>query len=384
MRGILLIFFTLVINVSVAQNIPYARKIIDTLTSSHFWGRSYANEGLSKAANFIAKEFQLHGLTPVEGKSFLQQFPLSLNIFPGKMNLEINGRSLVPGKDFIISPESKGIKAKLKLGPKDSVTFVDADARVYLKLADKLTWSVSTHTADYTSLIVNKSSLNADPQTVKLNIENRFVSNFPSYNVCGIVKGTVNPDSLIVISAHYDHLGGMGSETYFPGANDNASGIALLLDLASYYAQNPAKYSIAFLCFSAEEAGLIGSKYFSENPLFELNKVRFLINADIVGTGEEGITVVNATEFKNEFALLNKLNDDIQGFAKVYSRGKAANSDHYWFTQKGVPSFFIYTMGGIRAYHDIYDKPDTLPLTGYDNLFRLIVRFNEGLMNGMH
>jgi aminopeptidase YwaD len=185
---------------------------------------------------------------------------------------------------------------------------------------------------------------------------------------------------MIVITAHYDHLGGMGNNTYFPGANDNASGVALMLRLAKFYAANPQKYSLVFIAFSGEEAGLLGSKYFTEHPLVDLKKIRFLINTDLAGTGEEGITVVNATQYKKEFALLNQINEEFRYLVKINSRGKAANSDHYWFSEKGVPSFFIYTMGGIRAYHDIYDRAETLPLTEHDDLFRLITRFNQSLM----
>jgi Zn-dependent M28 family amino/carboxypeptidase len=172
----------------------------------------------------------------------------------------------------------------------------------------------------------------------------------------------------------------MGGSTYFPGANDNASGVAMLLNLAKYYAANPPAYSVAFIAFAGEEAGLIGSKYFTENPLLALSSIRFLINVDLVGTGEEGITVVNASEFAKEFDLLNKINDSQQLITKINARGKAANSDHYWFTEKGVPAFFIYTLGGIAAYHDVMDKAETLPLTEYSDLFRLIVGFNNCLM----
>ncbi|WP_235207325.1 M28 family metallopeptidase [Pedobacter sp. V48] len=185
----------------------------------------------------------------------------------------------------------------------------------------------------------------------------------------------------MVITAHYDHLGGMGNKTYFPGANDNASGISFLLSLAKYYAANPQPYTMAFICFAGEEAGLLGSKYFTEHSLLALQKIRFLINVDMVGTGETGITVVNATIHQKEFSLLNQLNDKNKYLKKINSRGKAANSDHYFFTEKNVPAFFIYTTGGINAYHDIYDRPKTLPLTEYQDLFRLFVDFNAALMN---
>ena len=60
---------------------------------------------------------------------------------------------------------------------------------------------------------------------------------------------------------------------------------------------------------------------------------------------------------------------------KIKKRGKAAISDHYPFTEAGVPCFYIYTMGGIQAYHDVYDVPETLPLTEFEDLFKLLTDF---------
>ncbi|HAZ92865.1 MAG TPA: aminopeptidase, partial [Chitinophagaceae bacterium] len=151
--------------------------------------------------------------------------------------------------------------------------------------------------------------------------------------------------------------------------------------LARYYAQNPQPYSMAFIAFAGEEAGLIGSKYFTENPLVPLTSIRFLLNTDLAGTGTNGITVVNATEFPKEFAWMNQVNDENKLLVKINSRGKAANSDHYFFTEKGVPSFFFYTLGGVTAYHDIYDRAEALPLNEFEDLFKLIVLFNNKLMS---
>ncbi|MEP7375641.1 MAG: M28 family peptidase [Chitinophagaceae bacterium] len=364
-----------------SQDIGFGRKIVDTLTSSSFWGRGYTNDGMSKAANFIVGQFQSYGLKPLQGNDFLQPFYYPANTFPGKMEISINGKDLVPGKDFIVSPESKGVKGKGNLEQADSVQFINRQNRVIVKLEDKLTWSVAPEEADFTVIQVNKKSLSEPPGSFKVNIENELVKKFKAANVCGIVKGTAKPDSIIFITAHYDHLGGMGKTTYFPGANDNASGISLLLNLAHYYAVNPQPYSIGFICFAGEEAGLIGSKYFTENPLVPLKNIRFLINTDLAGTGDEGITIVNATEFPKEFAMMNEVNAEGKLLVKINSRGKAANSDHYFFTEKGVPAFFFYTMGGIKAYHDVFDKAETLPLNEHEDLFKLVVGFNNKLMN---
>jgi Zn-dependent M28 family amino/carboxypeptidase len=178
---------------------------------------------------------------------------------------------------------------------------------------------------------------------------------------------------MVVFSAHYDHLGSLGKDAIFYGANDNASGISMLLEMAAYYQQNPPPFTVVFMAFGGEEIGLLGSKYFVENPLFDLEKIKLLINLDLVGTGNEGLGVVNATIFPQQYAIFATINTKNNYFPKIIKRGKAANSDHYFFTEKNVPSFFIYAMGGIQAYHDTDDKAETLPLTKYSELFKLLI-----------
>ena len=363
-----------------SQDSAFSRKMVDTLTSPYFWGRGYTNDGMKKAADFIAGQFKLYGLNPMDNKSFFQKFSYPANTFPGKMELTINGKSLLPGNDFIVGPEDKGLKAKGSLIKKDSADFINEENKFIVHLSDKLTWSVSSEVANYTLIEIDKKSFAGEPTQFTVNIENKLVDNFKAANVCAVVKGTLIPDSFIFITAHYDHLGGMGKDTYFPGANDNASGVSLLLNLAHYYASHPQKYTIGFICFAGEEAGLIGSKYFTENPLVPLKNIRFLLNTDLAGTGEEGITVVNATEYPTEFAWMNAVNDNGKFLVKINPRGKAAISDHYYFSEKSVPAFFFYTLGGIKAYHDVFDKAQTLPLNEQEDLFKLIVKFNEKLM----
>lgn len=381
MKKLLIISLWLITANCFAQDLKYARKTLNTLTSKDFWGRGYTKNGMAKAADFIQSEFKSFGLLPMNGDNFKQDFIFSVNTFPGKMELIIDGKKLSPGKDFIVQQASVGVKAKADLEQKDSVNFLAASSRILVTLEDKLTWSVSQKVEDYTQILVKRSVLSSIPKSIAVDIENQFIPDFRAANIAGFVKGTTKPDSVIVITAHYDHLGGMGNDTFFPGANDNGSGVSFLLSLAKYYAKNPQKYSIAFICFAAEEAGILGSKYFTENPLIPLEKIRFLINVDMVGTGETGATVVNATQYPKEFKLLTELNETGKFLVKINPRGKAANSDHYFFTEKGVPAFFMYTQGGISAYHDVFDQQETLPFTVYENLFKLFVGFNNSLMN---
>jgi Zn-dependent M28 family amino/carboxypeptidase len=170
----------------------------------------------------------------------------------------------------------------------------------------------------------------------------------------------------------------MGADVYFPGANDNASGTAMIIDLARYYSdpENQPDYSIVFMAFGAEEAGLLGSSYYANNPLFPLNNIKFLINLDMVGSGSEGIKIVNGTIFKEEFDRMVKINDEYNFVSSINERGEAANSDHFPFYEIGVPSIFIYTLGDeCKEYHNIYDVSENVPLTEYEDLFRLLTIF---------
>ena len=196
-----------------------------------------------------------------------------------------------------------------------------------------------------------------------------------SQNVIAMLPARHKTDSCIVLAAHYDHLGTQGS-IFFPGANDNASGIATLLNLASYFQQHPLEHTnLVFIAFSGEEAGLIGSKYFVDHPLVPLKHMKFLINMDLMGNGTEGMMAVGGAEFVEDFKLLQTLNQELKTLPSISSRGNAPNSDHYFFLKNGVKGFFLYTMGGPSDYHDIYDTPKNLLLSKHDEILKLLQTF---------
>jgi hypothetical protein len=172
----------------------------------------------------------------------------------------------------------------------------------------------------------------------------------------------------------------MGQATYFPGANDNASGNAMLLALAEKFKASPLKkYNILFIAFAGEEAGLLGSHYMVDHPVIPLKSIRFLLNLDIMGSGEEGITVVNSTLFPKEFDRLTALNEQSKFLTQIKKRGPAANSDHYFFTEAGVPALYIYTMGPNKNYHDVFDKYDALSFQAFGPLSDLLEQFFRGM-----
>jgi Zn-dependent M28 family amino/carboxypeptidase len=167
----------------------------------------------------------------------------------------------------------------------------------------------------------------------------------------------------------------MGKDAMFPGASDNASGTSMILYLANYYSKYKPKDNIVFILFSGEEAGLMGSSYFTSHPTFDIQKIKMLVNIDIMGNADKGITVVNGEVYKPQFDLLTRINKKGQYLPEIKIRGKAKNSDHYYFSEKGIPAFFIYSNGGKGYYHDIYDKADQLELTNYEQVAKLLIEF---------
>lgn len=425
------------INPLFSQNRADAKKIIDTLTSPSMHGRGYVAGGDKIAAAYISDQFKgLKLISLNQSSSYFQNFSFPVNTFPGEMEMTFvwsNKKREIgqAGKSFLVSCESPSIKGKFLvirldssvvynkeklrlfkngsskksfilvdtggvrtkeeltyltnfikyprgikgiLIPANSVTITDA----CFKLS---TWDVSMKQSSIPTIMIDYRFRNIDQ--IDINIESKFLKNHISQNVIACVTGKNNPDSFIVFTAHYDHLGHMGKSVYFPGANDNASGIAMLLSLAKHYAlpEHKPNCTVVFMAFGGEEVGLLGSMYYASHPFFEMNKIKFLINMDILGTGDEGITVVNATLFEKEFKLLQEINSENNYLSVIKPRGKAAISDHYYFTEAKVPSFYIYTLGGIKAYHDICDRKETLSLVKFEEIFNLLRNFTAKIDN---
>jgi hypothetical protein len=424
MRLFIVLMVTVFIPSLNGQDLNYARQIVNTLSSPEFSGRGYVDDGHIKAAEYISNEFVRIGIKPF-GSNYFQPFKLEVNTFPGEMSLSIDKTKLEPGVDFMVDPSSCSVKGvfpicyikiqdlftvesvgKLmqecagkfvvidEIGFKaankeesgkanDLISLFKTNARIksagtILLTDQKLSWGVSLTQANKPTITISKNIPVKRNSTISINIEADHLT-CKTNNVIGYIRGIHQPDSFLVLTAHYDHLGKMGAETYFPGANDNSSGIAMLLNLAEYFNNNPPDYSVVFMAFAGEEAGLVGARYFMSHPLFDPSNIRFLVNFDLAGTGNEGIQVVNGSIYKENFDLLVKLNAEGELLDTVKVRGAACNSDHCVFYEYGVPCFYIYTLGGSRAYHDVYDKPETLPLTEFHDYCKLMIAFLEHL-----
>ncbi len=409
-----------------AQSLKTLRYDARILAGNTMSGRGYVDKGCEKAGRFVAKRLAEAGILPAgTDSSYHQRYSFPVNTFPMPFSLRINGKDLRPGVDYLVDARSGSISleetkvetvpvAKVFACPDSATRFANLSvagkpvfweggdtlvkgsflrnvagnelpAGLYLApVKGKMTWTVSTKvfTKGATVVYVQDSVLPKKVKKAAASLPAKFVPSTVQSNIAGMVRGTEVPDSFIVFTAHYDHLGEMGKGTVFWGASDNASGTATLLDLSRYFAQHPQRYSVLFLFFSGEEAGLLGSQHYVANPLFPLDKIRFLINLDMVGECADGVTVVNATRHPEAFAQIEALNNKTKLLPSVQSRGEAANSDHYPFSERGVPAFFLYGRGGKGHYHDVFDTAADLTFTNTENLEKLLIRFVEESLGG--
>jgi Peptidase family M28 len=219
------------------------------------------------------------------------------------------------------------------------------------------------------------------------------IKNFAT-NVAGILPGTDKKDEFIVLTAHMDHLGKEGNTIYY-GADDDGSGTCAILELAEAFvtakkAGKSPRRSIVFMTVSGEEKGLWGSKYYTMNPLFPLEKTSVDLNIDMIGrTGYDYVNdakdsanyvyVIGDDKLSTDLRPTNELANKLSSKLKLdyrYNDPKDPNrfyfrSDHYNFAEKGVPIIFYFD-GEHKDYHRPTDTPDKINYELYSRRARLV------------
>ncbi|WP_339144197.1 M28 family peptidase [Croceitalea sp. MTPC5] len=193
-------------------------------------------------------------------------------------------------------------------------------------------------------------------------------------NVIGYVDNKA--ETTIVIGAHYDHLGmgGEGSlyagEAIHNGADDNASGVAVMLKLAEKLKDSIPENNYLFMAFSGEEMGLLGSNFFCKNPTIDLTTVDYMINMDMVGRLREDKTLsISGT---GTSPIWNQvLNANNPGFKLVLSESGVGPSDHTSFYLQNIPALHFFT-GQHEDYHKPSDDYDKLNYEGMEMITNYI------------
>ena len=396
-----------------AQDMKLYKQIVKDLSSSRFEGRGYVNDGVRKAETYLAEQYRKAGVDKVT----LQAFSIDINTFPGEAKMSVDGKKLKPGTQFVIREYSPGVHGTFPLYYVDTTNYdfekIAADLQKsenkgclvvvdfwfpykhgkefrqlerkaeYANAGMLYTWSTPLKFYKaYGEKVWEKPILWAGPdfpkdaKSVTVDIDHEFRPNYKCNNVIAKVEGRRH-DSTIVFLAHYDHLGHLGKDLYFPGSNDNASGNAALVTLAKYYAQNRPEYDMVFLSVAGEEANLRGSSFFVKHPTVPLENIKYLINLDMIGDDNPIQYCEVSDAGMRGFALFEQLNAEGHYFDSL-NRGKlAANSDHYPFAVKGVPCIFFENEQGstFPFYHTAQDDMSRFVGTTYEKIFRLVTEF---------
>lgn len=214
-----------------------------------------------------------------------------------------------------------------------------------------------------------------------------------SQNVIGIVEG-YDPklrNEYVVVGAHYDHLGtsvlkrdGKEVEQIYYGADDNASGVATLIEVARQVASQHFMFrrSVIFALFGAEELGMMGSWYFLNRSFRHTDDIVAMINLDMVGrSGRDNTMQVYTADANVEMMeIINWLSGRALSIAPKYTPTDYFPSDHRNFYQKGIP-VALFTSGTHRDYHTVRDTPDKLDYSQMEKLVEYVYSMAEVLAN---
>jgi hypothetical protein len=213
---------------------------------------------------------------------------------------------------------------------------------------------------------------------VNLNVEKNVLA---GQNVLGFIEGSDKKDEIVVVSAHYDHVGKKGDEVY-NGADDDASGTTAVLEIAEALATSKRmgkapRRSVLCLLVTGEEKGLLGSEYYAANPIFPIDKTVVDVNIDMIGrigeeyigSGEDYIYVIGSDRLSTDLHKISQLTNQKYTQLKYdYKYNDEADpnrfyfrSDHYNFAKNGIPAIFFFN-GVHEDYHQLTDTPDKIEI----------------------
>jgi aminopeptidase YwaD len=390
---------------------------INFLSSDKLEGRKTGSPGEMLASNYLAAEFKKAGLLPKgENDSYIQAFLINegKQILPETF-LIINGDSLKIGQDFFpMSFSANGIEEAFA-----SPAFQEKGMPWFLDIREMLDQSSQNPHFDLrqaikkmlmesvqkgaTSLIVFNSgnavsdlqfdgkstadSVNVPVIFITKNVADKYLKDASSnvdikmkvaigaktrqgHNVIGFIdNGAANT---IIIGAHYDHLGwgedqnslAGGKPEIHNGADDNASGTAAVLQLAKLLKGSKLKNdNYLFICFSGEELGLFGSKYFTAHPTIGLEAVNYMINCDMIGRLNDDTKSISVGGFGTSPIWGKILPSRTKSLNVKFDSSGIGPSDHTSFYLKNIPVLFFFT-GTHPDYHKPTDDADKINYTG--------------------
>jgi len=227
-------------------------------------------------------------------------------------------------------------------------------------VASELLSPISTNARSLMSKASNRLPVGAHCLPVELKINPVCDPDRKTFNLIGEIHGSDPKLSkeIVLVGAHYDHLGDTPDGQIFAGADDNASGTSVVLELAQALKESglAPKRTIVFASWTGEECGLVGSNYFTAHPPFPLSKLAACVNLDMVGQGNMGeFMTTGKAAYPDRYQDIEESLQDL-GYKATPDQIRGA-SDHLAFGRKKVPSFLIYTAGEHPNYHSVRDIP---------------------------
>lgn len=369
----------------------------------------------------------------VEGKEkylpWLQHFQFPMNVMRGAMSLAVDGVSYAPTFDFTVKEFSPTCHGFFKVTYLDEEAyrqegflehlnsglyrdqFVVIDWNHYLETLrpdpfDKYQpWLTqltevggiilrqeeqfpyfkarSWYQTSRPVLFVN-GSFPDDAREIELHLDTEMIPMRDAHNIVAWLPGTdPKADTYFTFIAHYDHLGHMGADFLFPGANDNASGVAMVLTLAKYFSKHRPKQGIQFILFDAEEENLLGSFFYCANARKPLGKIEYLFDLDMVGDEGDRLATEVSAAGANGLQRFHEINaaSSFPPF-EIALKALSDNSDHYPFALQDVPCIYFETDGPlIEHYHTPRDTYEHTSDANFERLFNLLTQFIESHEN---
>jgi hypothetical protein len=197
---------------------------------------------------------------------------------------------------------------------------------------------------------------------IELEVHTRYQKEKKVSNVVGILEGSdpLLKNKFIVLGAHLDHVGSQAGKIYFPGANDNASGSAALLQIAQAFVHSKEKprFSIAFVFFAGEEQGLNGSKYFVDHLPPQIHDIQYMLNFDCIGYGDS-MQVNGGKSFPDLWNVVKKI--DLENDKMLTNEtGEGGGADADPFFKKGIQTLYFASTNSYKHLHLPTDTPETL------------------------
>jgi hypothetical protein len=387
-------------------------RILNVLASDDMEGRATFTRGIEKAATFISDEFTKIGLQPYENGSYRQTFHLT-RLRPGQLEVSLDGQN-IPSEDVFINSTAKGIQwnanpqvkiHQIKQGEEfasrlrsinnakeDAIVMVDPSFKDLFQFYKR---NLSRERVVQPSQVGGHSVVfvlaDAQPKSFKVTFQNH-IEEAPLFNVVGVLPGKSKPEEIVIFSAHYDHIGiqpAVGQDSIANGADDDASGTTAVISLAKYYkALNNNARTLLFVCFTGEEMGMLGSKYFSTN--IDPEKVVAMVNIEMIGKESRfGENAMYVTGF-DASNLAKLMQEHLKGSAFAFhpdpypTQNLFYRSDNATLAELGVPAHTFSTVQIEKDihYHKVTDEVSTLNIKNIVSSIKAIATGAKGLVEG--